>query len=210
MKTNQSGDIVQYDGLVFDIIKQLAKDLNFTVKVESLNKWNAEQNTSLLTPSSNASISTNQIPDILLKLVENRTYAFGACAVTIINNFKNYINYTYPISTQSYTLLVARPKELSRALLFILPFTGDVSLKLFKIYKNYLFLSIFQTWLSLAAAIVTLGPILYAIHRYSPVYEYQGIPKTSGLYSVQNCIWYIYGALLQQGELYYLTFSIIE
>lgn len=144
MKINQSGDIVQYEGLVFDIMNQLAKNLNFTVKVESINKWNLEQNSTLSTFGSNESVLTNQIPDILLELVKNRTFAFGACAVTITNNLKKYINYTYPISSQSYTLLVARPKELSRALLFILPFTGDVRSKMFKLYKNSYFYSFFR------------------------------------------------------------------
>lgn len=53
----------------------------------------------------------------------------------------------------------------------------------------------------LSVAIVLMGPILYYIHKYSPVYEYKGISVKGGLSSIQNCIWYMYGALLQQGML---------
>jgi ionotropic glutamate receptor len=45
-----------------------------------------------------------------------------------------------------------------------------------------------------------MGPILYYIHKHSPVYEYKGITKKGGLSSIENCIWYMYGALLQQGN----------
>lgn len=44
-----------------------------------------------------------------------------------------------------------------------------------------------------------MGPILYYIHHLSPVYEYKGMGMKGGLSSVQNCIWFMYGALLQQG-----------
>lgn len=106
-------------------MKQLAKRLNFTIKVETINKLNSIK----LLENDTESILTNQVPDVLIELVKNRTVAFGACAVTITKFLKLYINYTIPISTQSYTLLVARPKELSRALLFVSPFTGDVNIK---------------------------------------------------------------------------------
>lgn len=129
MKTNQSGDVTEYDGLVFDILKQIAEILNFTIKVETLSKWNSNPNATMLSMNNTNRVLTNQIPDVLLEMVKNRTVAFGACAVTITRNLKQHINYTIPISSQAYALLVARPKELSRALLFISPFTGDVSSK---------------------------------------------------------------------------------
>lgn len=54
-----------------------------------------------------------------------------------------------------------------------------------------------------------MGPILYYIHRFSPVYEYKGIAMKGGLSSIQNCIWYMYGALLQQGILRLIIIYII-
>lgn len=47
-----------------------------------------------------------------------------------------------------------------------------------------------------------MGPVLYFIHKFSPVYEYRGVSKAGGLSSIQNCIWFMYGALLQQGEVF--------
>lgn len=34
LKTNASGDVVEFKGIVFDIIQELAKSLNFTYTVE--------------------------------------------------------------------------------------------------------------------------------------------------------------------------------
>lgn len=47
-----------------------------------------------------------------------------------------------------------------------------------------------------------MGPILYLVHRFSPVYEHKGICQSGGLSTVYNCLWYMYGALMQQGGMY--------
>lgn len=120
--------MVEYKGLVFDIMKQLAERLNFTIKVEILKTPNVDLNSSRKVPfNSTDRLLTNQVQKTVLDMVKNRRVAFGACAVTVTEELKHFINFTIPISTQTYSLLVARPKELSRALLFISPFTGDVS-----------------------------------------------------------------------------------
>lgn len=59
-----------------------------------------------------------------------------------------------------------------------------------------------DTWLCLAACVIAMGPVLYFIHKFSPVYEYRGVSKAGGLSSIQNCIWFMYGALLQQGGMH--------
>nr|CAH7714859.1 unnamed protein product [Callosobruchus chinensis] len=181
LKLNSSGEIVEYSGLVFDIIKELAKNLNFTFTVELVNK--TLTNTFNDSNSVTQYILTNDIPKDLLNLVKNKTVAMGACALTVLEDVKNVVNYTIPVTTQSYSFLAARPRELSRALLFISPFTSD-------------------TWLCLFAAIISMGPFLYFINRFSPVCDYKGIPRKGGLSSIQNCIWYMYGALLQQGGMH--------
>ncbi|XP_043685513.1 ionotropic receptor 93a isoform X5 [Vespula pensylvanica] len=78
----------------------------------------------------------------------------------------------------TYSFLTSRPTQLSRALLFTSPFTKE-------------------TWACLAAAIIIMGPILYLVHKYSP-----SSTKLSGLNSSWQCVWYVYGALLQQGGMY--------
>lgn len=52
---------------------------------------------------------------------------FGAAAVTVTENYQKLINFTYPISVQAHSMLISRPKELSRLYLFIAPFNLDVS-----------------------------------------------------------------------------------
>lgn len=37
------------------------------------------------------------------------------------------INFTFPISVQAYSMMISRPKELSRLYLFAAPFTLEVS-----------------------------------------------------------------------------------
>ncbi|XP_017778842.1 PREDICTED: glutamate receptor ionotropic, delta-2 [Nicrophorus vespilloides] len=181
LRLNDSG-LIEHGGIVFDIIKELSNSLNFTYTIEVINFDNAKNASSKLNSLEMTDLVTNHIPDKILYMVRNRQVAFGAAAFTVTDASKNLINFTMQISTQSYTFLVARPKELSRALLFMSPFKKD-------------------TWLCLAAAIVSMGPILYYIHKFSPVCEYKGV-RLGGLSSIQNCIWYMYGALLQQGGMH--------
>jgi hypothetical protein len=43
-------------------------------------------------------------------------------------------------------------------------------------------------------------PILRYFHRNSPYYEYFGKNNVQGgLSSLYGCLWYVYGALMQQG-----------
>lgn len=45
-----------------------------------------------------------------------------------------------------------------------------------------------------------MGPILYLINRNSPYYKYYDLYDGKGLFKLENCSWYVYGAILQQGE----------
>lgn len=51
---------------------------------------------------------------------------FGATALTVNEYYEKIVNFTYPISVQAHSMLIPRPKELSRLYLFIAPFTLDV------------------------------------------------------------------------------------
>ncbi|XP_045461377.1 ionotropic receptor 93a isoform X2 [Harmonia axyridis] len=66
--------------------------------------------------------------------------------------------------------------------------------------KKKLKLVTVHTWLCLLIAIFSVGPILYCIHKISPMPEQR--ERAGGLFSIQNCIWYMYGALLQQGGMH--------
>lgn len=69
-----------------------------------------------------------KLPESVLEMTRNNKVFFAACIYTVYENTKKIINYTIPISIQTYTLLAPKPKILSRALLFIAPFTGEVSI----------------------------------------------------------------------------------
>lgn len=134
---------------------------------------------------------------------------FGAAAVTVTEKYATEVNFTYPITVQSYSMLISRPKELSRLYLFTAPFAIDVSILLnyfhFQLIKNkntkYL-LRMLQTWVCLTITIVMIGPLLYVVNYLSPFNEHFQVIKKGGLFKIGNCFWYIYGALLQQGGLY--------
>lgn len=192
---NASGHLIEMKGLVFDIIHELSRSLNFTYTVLISER---KSNTSVYSEDDMAESLTSSIPEAVTNMVQRKMIAISACAFTITPKAKEIINFTMPISTQTYTFLVARPKELSRALLFMSPFSGYVSLFIFIIIIATKLN--FQAWLSIAGVLVLMGPILYAMDRLSPVYRYKGISIKGGLSSIENCIWYMYGALLQQGN----------
>ncbi|KAK1122819.1 hypothetical protein K0M31_009261 [Melipona bicolor] len=174
-----------YGGLVFDAINYLSLKLNFSYAVitpevtRSLNSWNTSRFAKLGEKINEMTMSaTRKVPKEVIDLVRERKVLLAACAVTVNEQEKSTVNFTVPIFVQTYSFLTSRPRQLSRALLFASPFTEE-------------------TWACLAASIIIMGPFLYLVHKYSP-YSI----KTSGLNSSWQCVWYVYGALLQQGGMY--------
>ncbi|KAK9295911.1 hypothetical protein QLX08_009886 [Tetragonisca angustula] len=174
-----------YEGLVFDAINYLSSKLNFSYAVitpevtRSLNSWNTSRFAKLGEKINEMTMSaTRRVPKEVIDLVREKKVLLAACAVTVNEQEKSTVNFTVPIFVQTYSFLTSRPRQLSRALLFASPFTEE-------------------TWACLAASIIIMGPILYLVHKYSP-YSI----KISGLNSSWQCVWYVYGALLQQGGMY--------
>ncbi|XP_063220916.1 ionotropic receptor 93a-like isoform X2 [Bacillus rossius redtenbacheri] len=56
-----------------------------------------------------------------------------------------------------------------------------------------------KVWLCIIVCVVTMGPLLMFFHLRSPYYDYHGKRGEGGLNSLHTCVWYMYGALLQQG-----------
>lgn len=136
LQVNETGGIIEYGGLTFDIIDELSRSLNFSFTVrlskdDPLFYGNAEyDNSSSHTSRQNMEMSDkllNVIPESIIKLVTSKTVAMAACGFTITEDKKAFVNFTDPISVQTYTFIVARPRELSRVLLFMSPFTYSVS-----------------------------------------------------------------------------------
>ncbi|KAJ8716806.1 hypothetical protein PYW07_003433 [Mythimna separata] len=178
LQRNESGAIVKYSGLIFDIVNQLAINKNFTIKVilASILKKDLANDTI-------ADTMHGMDAKLTMMAIAKGQGALAAASFTVLSDPMRGINYTMPVSIQSYAFMIARPRELSRALLFLLPFTSD-------------------TWVCLGLAVILMGPTLYIIHRLSPYYEAMEITRQGGLATIHNCLWYIYGALLQQGGMY--------
>lgn len=196
LTTNDTGQLIEAKGLVFDIIEELSKSLNFTFKIITPSDLKTSNET-----REDFDGLTSAIPDLVVEMMRRKTIAITAAAYTITSKGKEVINFTSPISTQFYSMMVARPKELSKALLFMSPFSGYVCYCLIQLNFFREFNALFQAWLCISGVLVCMGPVLFAMDRLSPVYKYKGISIKGGLSSIQNCIWYMYGALLQQGNL---------
>lgn len=44
-----------------------------------------------------------------------------------------------------------------------------------------------------------MGPLLWLVHQSSRYYEYYKLNNGKGLFNLGNCVWYCYGAIVQQG-----------
>ena len=126
---------------------------------------------------------TTDIPTDIIRMVNEDQIFLVAIGATISEKQKNFLNFTVPISIQPYSFIVSRPKELSRVFLFMAPFTPE-------------------TWLCLAACVFFMPPVLYVLNKLTPFYENFGLSYTRGLGKLNNCFWYIFGALVQQGGIY--------
>ena len=55
-----------------------------------------------------------------------------------------------------------------------------------------------MSWLAIFLALLLIGPILWLLHNLSYFYKVNE-EGPGGLAKLGNCIWYCYGAMLQQG-----------
>ncbi|XP_053689812.1 ionotropic receptor 93a [Sabethes cyaneus] len=184
---NESGHPRLTHGVVLDVLGELSRILNFTYTI-TIAQTNLEY-VGNMTDDANSTMNkdvhgmTTDVPqEIIKQLVDNRIL-LAAVGATVSEKQKKFITFSKPISIQTYSFMISRPKELSRVFLFLSPFTVD-------------------TWMCLAATILLMAPVLYVINRLSPFYEHIGRDNAIGLGKLNNCFWYIYGALLQQGGLY--------
>ncbi|XP_046658223.1 ionotropic receptor 93a [Homalodisca vitripennis] len=189
---NSTGHAVEFKGVVFEIVDFIAKKFNFTYNVitpvnETAPGLDAIEGSNVGKIEGVDSKLEIQLQSMywerISNLIREKKIFLGACALTITENKATIVNFTEPVSIETYVFLVSRPKELSRALLFILPFTPDA-------------------WFCIVSSIALMAPTLYIIHRLSPFYNYHGVSNTTGLGKISNCFWYVYGALLQQGGTY--------
>ena len=117
---------------------------------------------------------------MMIRQVKDKEVMLAAAAFAISYERMEAVNFTSAIDLQPYAFMYRRPKEVSRAVLFVDPFTPTV-------------------WLGIAVMTAIIGPIFYIIHRSSLYYQYYDEVNNYGLFQLTNCVWYCYGAILQQG-----------
>ncbi|GBN10322.1 Glutamate receptor ionotropic, delta-1 [Araneus ventricosus] len=94
------------------------------------------------------------------------------------------LEFSEPIMTTSTAILVQKPREPPRTLIFLRPFSSHV-------------------WACITLTVPVMALVLYYVHRKS--FEYTANRKAlkkrkGGLFKYRNCFWYMYGAILQQGK----------
>ncbi|KAG5667976.1 hypothetical protein PVAND_015934 [Polypedilum vanderplanki] len=186
IKTNGTDIVSEAHGVVIDILNEISKKLNFTFVLHTTSTstdLNTTDETTNLTMTKEIRLLTTDLPTEVASMLNENKILLAAVASTVNDRYKNFLNFSIPISIQPYSFIVAKPKELSRIYLFTAPYTHG-------------------TWLCLALMIVILPPILCLVNRISPYYEFHNQCTKKGLFKFSNCFWYIYGALLQQGGLY--------
>nr|XP_018916090.1 PREDICTED: glutamate receptor ionotropic, delta-1 [Bemisia tabaci] len=183
---NESGHVSSYGGVIFKILNELAIRLNFTYNVllasgndkDLANETTVSKDEALkdIAPDS---LESRKAWNAMVQYVRTKRVFLGAAAYTVLPQYIGIINYTAPISLETYVFLTAKPRESSRFLLFMSPFTP-------------------VTWFCIFAAVIGMGPVLYFFHRSTPFYAFFGFKHSKHFNSMLNCFWYVYGALLQQ------------
>jgi len=158
----------RWTGLIFELLDQISWKLNFTYEVEEPRdgKWGVKD----------SSGNWNG----LIRQVVDGDVMLAAAAFTVSRERLEAVNFSMSLDVQPYTFMYRRPKETSRALLFLDPFTGLV-------------------WLCIGLMTIIIGPVLWIINRASRLYEYYELVNEFGLFKLESCMFYCYGALMQQG-----------
>ena len=164
---DDKGNVVKYSGLIFALLDEISYKLNFTyvVKEPADGLWGLKENGQW---------------NGMIRQVMDEEVMLAAAAFSVSHERLQVVNFTKALDLQPYTFMYRRPTELSRAVLFIDPFTPLV-------------------WVCIAAMTLIIGPIMWIVHRSSYVYKYYDTVNEYGLFKMSNCIWYCYGAMLQQG-----------
>ncbi|XP_064483633.1 ionotropic receptor 93a-like [Ornithodoros turicata] len=118
----------------------------------------------------------------LIGMLERREADIGAYGFSVTKERAEVVNFTSAYDESPYKILVPKPRPKYKYL-FLDPFTWD-------------------TWVAVLASVLFIGPVLWGIHNASPYYDYYGLRNGKGLFLLQNCEWYCFGAVIQQGGIH--------
>ena len=164
---DDKGNVVKYSGLIFALLDEISYTLNFTyvVREPAYEEWGSQVNGEW---------------NGLIRQVMDKEVMLAAAPISVSLERQQVVNFTTTLDRQPYTFMYRRPGEISKSILFLIPFTPFV-------------------WICICAMTLLIGPILWVVHHYSVVYKYYDTVNKYGLFKISNCVWYCYGAMLQQG-----------
>ncbi|XP_046384942.1 ionotropic receptor 93a [Ischnura elegans] len=192
---NDSGSIVERKGLIFDILDELARNLNFSYSLVHPKEDRGGARREEDAPGTPRNLSA--LAAGAVEIVRRGEALLGASAFVVSPGLESCVSATAPVAAEKHAFLTSRPQVLSRALIFMAPFAPD-------------------TWLCIAVSVLVMGPVLYWVHNLTPYYEFHGLRhksritrkakrklsiavKLTAFDKIWKCLWYVYGALLQQG-----------
>ncbi|XP_054713739.1 uncharacterized protein LOC129223197 [Uloborus diversus] len=95
------------------------------------------------------------------------------------------LDFSDPVMTTSSAILVQKPREPPRNLIFLRPFRNHVS---------------YFVWFLIIIMVPLMAVVLYYVNKKSSCYaNIRSKKMKGGLFKFENCFWYMYGAILQQG-----------
>jgi len=166
---DENGVVIRYTGLVLELAKELGNRLNFSINViaPTDNLWGNRLTFTRWTG--------------MVEMVRLGEVAFAAAGFTVTADRMSVVNFTLSLDAQPYTFMFARPKQLSRALLFIQPYTP-------------------QAWVTIFAMTLAAGPLVWVFNKISPYYEFHPQREGTPIFDLWYNTWYCIGALLFQGQ----------
>ncbi|XP_032780449.2 ionotropic receptor 93a [Daphnia magna] len=166
---DRNGKVIRHTGLVLELAKELGNRLNFSINVvePADGKWGSRLSFSRWTG--------------MVEQVRTGSVAFAGAGFTVTADRMSAVNFSMSLDAQPFTFMFARPKQLSRAYLFIQPYTPNA-------------------WITIFAMTLGAGPLIWAFNKITPFYDFYPDRPGSPIFSIWYNIWYCIGALLFQGQ----------
>lgn len=128
--------------------------------------------------------------------------AMAAAGFTVTADRMSAVNFSMSLDAQPYTFMFARPKQLSRAYLFIQPYTPNViTVNASNFVRLLTVITSFQAWITIFAMTLGAGPLIWFFNKITPYYKYYPDREGTPIFSIWYNIWYCVGAILFQGIL---------
>uniref|UniRef100_A0AAN0N6H9 Ionotropic receptor 93a n=1 Tax=Polyphagotarsonemus latus TaxID=1204166 RepID=A0AAN0N6H9_9ACAR len=161
------------NGSTYELINVLREQLNFTYEWVCSKKMNEE--------GIGYYDDQKQTWNGLLGMIAKKKIDLAANGIykTKQRVRSKIFTYTIPYDEEVIKVLVKKTPE-NDEWLFLTPFTYD-------------------TWYAVLLSVVLVGPLLYWVNKSSKYYVYYNENDGERLFKLGNCIWYTFGAIVQQG-----------